>query len=107
MTQDIAHKWHRPGAKIDYLFNWGPFVGADDHIVSAVVTIDGPDGMTADAGAIVDGVSSTGAAVTAGGVLVWVEGGALGESATVYCAVTTDDGREDTLVLNLVVGYYR
>lgn len=97
MTTTVASRWHRPGATLDYLFDWSGQLVDGDTIASKTVTIEGPDGLTADAGSVVN--DST-------GVLVWVTGGLVDETARVLCEVTTTGGRTDTMALDLRVGYY-
>ena len=96
----VEARWHRPGARLDYLFDWSKQLAEGDTISSKAVSIATASAMTVDAGVIV----AVGAAADAG-VSAWVTGGALGDRARVLCTVTTAGGRIDTLALDLTVGY--
>ena len=96
----VEAKWHRPGARLDYEFDWSEQLSNGDTITSRSVSIVTTSTMTADSGVIVD----IGTAVSTG-VVVWVNGGAVGDTARVLCTVTTAGGRTDTLALDLTVGY--
>jgi hypothetical protein len=79
-------------AKLDYSFDWGPYLAAvDDGIASYVFR--GPAGQM-------------GAASIDGGVVTtWIRGGVGGYRHRVECEITTDQGRIDsrTMEIELVV----
>jgi hypothetical protein len=96
----VETRWHRPGARLDYTFDWTDQLVDGDTIASKAVSIATASAMTVDAGTIVPvgGVAAT-------GVVVWATGGVLGDTARILCTVTTAAGRVDTLALDLTVGY--
>ncbi len=96
----VEARWHRPGARLDYLFDWSPQLATGDTIASKAVTIETTSAMTVDAGTII----AVGG-VAAMGVVAWATGGVLGDTARILCTVTTAAGRVDTLALDLTVGY--
>ncbi len=96
----VEARWHRPGAHLDYTFDWSEQLATGDTITDKTVTIETTSDITVDAGTIV-AIES----VAATGVVVWAEGGVLGDTARVLCEVTTAGGRVDTLALDLNVGY--
>ena len=96
----VETRWHRPGARLDYTFDWTDQLVDGDTIVSKAVSIVTASAMTVDAGTII----AVGG-VAAMGVVAWATGGVLGDTARVLCMVTTTAGRVDTLALDLTVGY--
>lgn len=96
----VETRWHRPGAHLDYTFDWTDQLLEGDSVVSKAVSIVTDSAMTVDSGAIVPV-----GGVAAQGVVAWVDGGVSGDSARVLCTVTTAGGRIDTLALDLTVGY--
>ena len=95
----VEARWHRPGARLDYTFDWSAQLVDGDTIDSTAVSIVTASAMTVDAGTIipVNGVAAT-------GVVAWATGGILGDTARVLCTVTTTAGRVDTLALDRPVG---
>lgn len=101
----VETRWHRPAARLDYLFNFTYLVTDGDTITTKATSIETTSAMTVDAGTVMDAANDKGVPVTSSGVLAWVAGGALGDTARVLCTVTTAAGRIDTLALDLTVGY--
>lgn len=69
-------------AVLDYVFDWSPWLDADEEIVTRTVTV--ATGLTKDSD------SATPTAVT-----VWLSGGTAGTRYTVACRITTSAGRTD------------
>lgn len=72
-------------AVLDYVFRWTDWLATGDTITSATVTAE--SGLTVDS----DAITGSGTTVTA-----WLSGGTAGTIYSVYCAVTTNDGRTET-----------
>jgi len=96
----VTARWHRPGAVLDYLFDWTDELTSGDTITGKTVSIVTDSAMTADTGTIV-AVGS----VALAGVVAWVTGGVVGDRARLLCTITTAAGRTDTMALDLTVGY--
>jgi hypothetical protein len=68
--------WEKdPSATLDWKFNWTNWLSAAEEISSATVT--------------------------ANTVTVWLSGGTLGESYTVNCRITTNQGRTDERTIGI------
>jgi broad specificity phosphatase PhoE len=81
--------WEKdPSATLDWKFNWTNWLSAAEEISSATVTVSA--GLTK--------VSDTNTANT---VTVWLSGGTLGESYTVNCRITTNQGRTDERTIGI------
>ncbi len=105
MGVQVESRWHRPAARLDYLFNFAYLLPDGDTITAKAVSIVTASAMTVDGGTVVNATDDKGVLLTSAGVVAWVTGGALEDTARVLCTVTTAGGRVDTLALDLTVGY--
>lgn len=74
-----------PDAVLDYVYDWAPWLAAEETIDERVVTVTGSDGELA-----IDTTSATDDAVT-----VWLSGGTHGVKYRVACLIITSAGRTD------------
>jgi hypothetical protein len=78
-----------PNAVLDYTFDWTAWID----LVGDVIVADDPavtSGVSPASNIAVDSSSIVGKTV-----VVWVSGGAVGETATLRCRITTSGGRID------------
>lgn len=80
-----------PNARLDYAFDWTPWLEDGETIDEATVTPE--DGVT------IDGDPD----ITDGLVTVWLHEGQLGKAPLVTCHVVTSAGREDDRSLRVTV----
>lgn len=89
---------HDPDAVLDYPFDFAALLSeVNDTISTAEVAtptlpLDAPTGITVGT-VTIDSVNHI--------VTAWISGGTAGESYTVTCHITTDDGREEDLSMIL------
>lgn len=77
-----------PNATLDYSFDWSEWLGADETITTASVTV--PDGLTLGTVSQLSGV-----------VTAWISGGTDATEYEVICRITTSESRIDdrTIIL--------
>lgn len=84
-------KWDKdPSAVLDYAFDWSNWLGTNETISTATVTVD--------AGLTKDSQSNTTTKVT-----VWLSGGTLATTYKVVCRITTNQGRTDERTIGIRV----
>lgn len=71
-----------PNATLDYSWDWSDWLGADETIVTASVTV--PDGLTLGVVSQLSGV-----------VTAWISGGTDATEYEVICRITTSESRID------------
>lgn len=79
----LAYYAKRPGARLDYGFDWSPWLGDSASIIDSTWTV--PAGLTLD-GPVVQGA----------GTSAWLSDGLAGHAYQVENTVETSDGRTDT-----------
>ncbi len=82
-----------PQAKLDYGFNWSPWLYPGDYVATSTWTISGPDSVLVNSKTWVTG-SETG---------VWLTGGTVGFRYLVTNHVVTFQGREDDRTIFVTV----
>ena len=85
----------RTTAKLDYLFDWSLWLETGETIVSYVLTVE--SGITKVSDAKVNNDKA---------VVVWLEGGTLGERYTIDCTITTTSARIDPRRMEIEIGPY-
>lgn len=85
----------RTTAKLDYLFDWSLWLETGETIVSYVLTVE--SGITKVSDAKVNSDKA---------VVVWLEGGTLGERYTIDCTITTTSARIDPRRMEIEIGPY-
>lgn len=78
-----------PAAELDYAVDWSAWLGEDQ---LSAVTWSVPAGLTKTSETIAGGLA-----------VVWLKGGAAGQTYTVSCAVETGYGRKDERSFRVVV----
>jgi len=92
MSQNPMTAIQDPDARLDYEWDWGPWLDVGETITTHEISILPPEEMATD------GVTATPETVTA-----WLKGGVRGRTYNVTCHILTSDTREDDRSWNITI----
>jgi hypothetical protein len=79
-----------PDATLDYTFDWSDWLGVSEQISGAPTTT-------------VTGATKGSTTYDTTSVTQWISGGTAGETATIACKITTNQGRTDERTISVSI----